>query len=89
MNSSKLWFVYILRTVTGALYTGITNDVERRVAEHQSGGLKGAKALRGKGPLVLVYVEEWATKSAALKREYAIKQLSKAQKEQLISDGST
>ena len=76
------WFVYILRCGDGTLYTGITDDVERRLAAHRSG--KGAKYTRGRGPLELVYTEQVPNKSAALRREAAIKKLSREQKETLI-----
>ena len=85
-SQNKGWRVYMVRTAAGALYTGITNDIDRRFAEHQSGGPLAAKALRGKGPLTLVYIEAAADKSAALKREYAIKQLSKTAKENLVNN---
>lgn len=84
-NAEQPWFVYMLRTAKGALYTGVTTDINRRVAEHQSGGPKAAKALKGKGPLRLVYQEQAENKVSAMQREYALKQLSKAQKEALIT----
>ena len=77
------WMIYMIRTAQNRLYTGITTDVQRRFAEHQS-GKKGAKALRGKGPLTLVWTETAESRSAALKREAAIKKLTKRQKENLI-----
>lgn len=76
-------FVYILRCKDGNLYTGWTNDLEHRLAMHRTG--KGAKYTRGRGPLVLVYTEELADKSEALKREAAIKKLTKAEKLDLIA----
>ncbi|ACZ75506.1 Excinuclease ABC C subunit domain protein [Dickeya parazeae Ech586] len=81
-NSETIWFVYLLRTGSGWLYTGITTDVDRRLAEHQNG--KGARSLRGKGPLMLVYHCVAGDRSTALKWEYRIKQLSKLQKERLV-----
>ncbi|MGI8470948.1 GIY-YIG nuclease family protein [Pectobacterium brasiliense] len=78
------WYLYILRTVAGALYTGITTDVSRRLNQHQTG--KGAKALRGKGELTLVFHCRVGARSDALKLEYRIKQLSKNQKERLVQD---
>ena len=62
-----LWYVYILRCGDGTLYTGITDDVPRRLAVHRAG--KGAKYTRGRGPLELVYQEQAPDKSAALRRE--------------------
>lgn len=76
------WFVYLLRCKDDTLYCGITNDLENRLEMHRSG--KGAKYTRGRGPLELVYTEECADKSAALKREYEIKSLPRNQKLELI-----
>lgn len=80
--TEKSWFVYLVRTRTKTLYCGITNDLERRFEQHQTG--KGAKYLRGKGPLSLVWSQQVADKSEALKEEIRIKKLSKAAKESLI-----
>lgn len=77
------WFVYILRCGDGTLYTGVTDDVQRRLAAHRAG--KGAKYTRGRGPLELVYTQEQPDKSAALRREFQIKKLTRPQKERLIS----
>lgn len=76
------WYVYILRCGDGTLYTGITDDVPRRLAAHRSG--RGAKYTRGRGPLELAYQEQVPDKSAALRREIAIKRLTRQEKEQLI-----
>ena len=76
------WYVYILRCGDGTLYTGTTDDVDRRLAVHRAG--KGAKYTRGRGPLELVYTEELSDKSTALKREYAVKRLRREEKEKLI-----
>ena len=78
------WYVYMLRCGDNTLYTGVTGDVDRRLAAHRAG--KGAKYTRGRGPLELVYVEEVSDKSAALRREYQIKRLSREEKERLISE---
>ncbi len=78
------WSVYIVRCRDASLYTGIAKDVIKRFAEHQAQGPKCAKYLKGRGPLQLVYQEKVGDKSAALKREYGLKQLSKAAKEQLV-----
>lgn len=80
------WFVYMLRCRDNSLYTGMTDDVPRRLQAHNSGS--GAKYTRGRGPVTLVYQEPCATKSDALKREYAIKRLTKAQKEMLLQKES-
>jgi predicted GIY-YIG superfamily endonuclease len=78
------YFVYILRCGDDTLYTGSTDNVERRLAVHQSG--KGAKYTRSRHPLTLVYREEVEDKSAALKREAAIKKLTRTQKLNLIAE---
>lgn len=79
----KTWYVYILLCRGETLYCGITDDVQRRLEMHRSG--KGAKYTRGRGPLELVYTEECESYSAALKREYAIKKLTKQEKLRLIA----
>ena len=78
------WWVYILRCGDGTLYTGMTDDPERRLAAHRSG--HGAKYTRGRGPLELLYTEQCPDRSAALRREYAIKQLSREEKLHLIGN---
>lgn len=78
------WSLYIIRTAHNQLYTGITTDVTRRLRQHQSG--KGAKALRGKGELQLAFSQPLGDRSLALRLEYRIKQLPRAQKERLITD---
>lgn len=77
------WTVYILRCGDGTLYTGCTNDLPRRLEAHQSG--KGAKYTRSRPPVELVYREEAADKSAALRREIAVKRLSRREKLALIA----
>lgn len=76
-------YVYILVCKDGSLYTGWTNHLTKRVEDHNSG--KGAKYTRGRGPVTLVYYEIFSTKEEAMKREYAIKHMTKAQKENLIN----
>ncbi|WP_282166954.1 GIY-YIG nuclease family protein [Shewanella japonica] len=78
------WYLYMIQCRDGQLYTGITTDVARRFSEHEKGG-KGAKFLRGKGPLNLVYQESVANRSAATKRELAVKKLSRTKKLALIT----
>jgi len=80
--SSAGWRLYILRTASGMLYTGITNDVARRFCQHQQG--KGAKALRGKGPLELLFHCEAGDRSLASKLEYQVKQLKRHEKIRLV-----
>ncbi|MEZ2660024.1 GIY-YIG nuclease family protein [Aneurinibacillus aneurinilyticus] len=78
-----MYFVYILRCADNSLYTGCTPNLEERVRKHNAG--KGARYTRGRTPVEVVYIEEAVDKSAALKREYAIKRYSKQQKERLVS----
>ncbi|MFC7097418.1 GIY-YIG nuclease family protein [Halobaculum marinum] len=75
-------YVYVVECADGSLYTGYTTDVARRVAEHDAGD--GAKYTRGRTPVELAHVEAFGSKSAAMSREYAVKQLSRRQKESLV-----
>lgn len=80
------WYLYIIRCADNSLYTGITIDLERRFAEHQSQSKKCAKYLKGKAPLALVFTTEAGeNKSEASRLEYKIKRLSKRNKERLVS----
>ncbi|MGH1398029.1 MAG: GIY-YIG nuclease family protein [Alphaproteobacteria bacterium] len=72
------WVVYILECGDGSLYTGITNDLDARIAAHESG--QGAKYTRGRGPFMLRYCEEGMTRAEASSREYAIKRMGRAGK---------
>ena len=76
------WTVYILSCADGALYTGITNDLARRLARHEKG--TGAKYLRGRGPFAVLYTEDHPDRAAASRREAAIKALSRAEKLALV-----
>ncbi|OEY65282.1 GIY-YIG nuclease family protein [Marinobacter sp. X15-166B] len=78
------WHLYLVRTARGTLYTGITTDVARRFAEHQAGAPKGARSLRGKGPLTLEYYTRVANRRVAAQVEWRIKQWPRARKEALI-----
>jgi len=78
----KKWYVYILRCGDGTLYTGITDDVPRRLEKHAAG--EGAKYTRGRGPLEVCYQEETESHSAAARREYEVKRLTRKQKLALI-----
>lgn len=78
------WFVYMVRTASGALYTGITTDVPRRFGEHQAGAPKGARSLRGKGPLELAFYSPAGDRSRASKLEWHIKQWPRQRKEALV-----
>lgn len=84
---AKHWDLYMLRCGDDSLYTGITTDVQRRLSEHLNHDKKnkGAKALRGKQPLTLVYQLVTGNRSEASKLEYKIKQLAKTDKEKLIN----
>ena len=77
------YVLYILRCRDGSLYTGITVDCERRILEHNTSD-KAAKYTRSRRPVILAYTEILETKSAALKREIAIKKMTKAKKEELL-----
>lgn len=79
----KIWCVYILQCADGTLYTGITDDLQRRLKAHETG--RGAKYTRGRGPLKLLYQEICADHSAALRRELVIKKLRRAEKMDLIT----
>ncbi|WP_413488276.1 GIY-YIG nuclease family protein [Shewanella baltica] len=87
IKSSSLWYLYLVRCANGHLYTGVTTDVARRFSEHQSGGIKSAKYLRGKGLLTLMYQELVGSHGDALRREIAVKKLSRSQKLALIDLG--
>jgi len=76
------WYLYMVRCRDGSLYTGITTDVDRRFAEHQ--GNTGAKYLRGRGPLELVFQKKLGSRSLALGVESRVKKLTKARKEELV-----
>ena len=79
-----MWSLYILRCGDGTLYTGVATDVARRLGEHRAQGRKAAKYVRGRAPLELVHTREVGTRSEALKEEWRIKRLSRAQKEALL-----
>ena len=82
-GDGKSFFVYLLKCSDGSLYCGWTTDLKRCLAAHKTG--KGAKYTRARRPVELVYFEEFESKSPAMKREYEIKQLSRAEKLKLIS----
>ena len=75
-------YTYILKCKDGSLYTGWTNDLEQRVAAHNTG--KGAKYTKARRPVELVYFEEFETKEQAMKREYVIKQMARKDKLELV-----
>ena len=80
----KRYYVYLLRCADDTLYCGYTDDVQKRVKAHNDG--KGAKYTKSRRPVDLVYVEEYSSKSDALKRECAIKQMPRVQKLAMIQE---
>jgi putative endonuclease len=82
---NKVWSVYLIKTATGKIYTGISTDVARRFKEHQQGGRLAAKYLRGKGPLSLAYSSAVGDRSLASRLEYQIKKLSAKEKAKIIN----
>ncbi len=84
MKMDKTWILYILECKDGSLYTGITDDLPRRLAAHRSG--KGAKYTRGRGPFVIRYTETCESHSVALRREIQVKKLTRPQKDRLIAE---
>ena len=89
IRAEKEWedmnYTYILKCSDETLYTGWTNDLEKRINAHNAG--KGAKYTKNRRPVELAYYEEFATKAEAMSREYAIKQLTRRKKEELIKKG--
>jgi putative endonuclease len=80
--TSKSWYLYLIRCGDGTLYTGISNDVARRLAAHHGG--KGARYLRGRGPLVLARKIRVGDRSVATRIEARVKKFSRTKKEDLI-----
>lgn len=78
------WFLYIVRCADGTLYTGIARDVAARIALHERG--LGARYTRGRGPLELRAVRRCADKGRALRLEYAVKQLTRVEKEAMLAE---
>ncbi|MDN3652009.1 GIY-YIG nuclease family protein [Thalassotalea ponticola] len=79
------WYVYLLKCADNSLYAGITTDLTRRLQEHNGKGKRAAKYTRVRGPVELVYHEQWPCRSSASKRESAIKKMTRQQKLTLIS----
>lgn len=77
-------YTYILKCNDDSLYTGWTNDLEKRIQAHNEG--KGAKYTKPRRPVTLVYYEKFQSKEEAMKREYAIKHMTRAQKEKLVGE---
>ena len=77
------WFVYVVRCADRSLYTGVTTDADRRVAEHNDG--RGARYTRSRGPVALVYLEKAEDRGAALRREHEIKCMAPEDKRRLVT----
>ena len=84
VSTNNPWFVYILSCRDQTLYTGITTDPRRRLLEHNSTA-KGARYTQGRRPVILVYLEPQPSRSAASRREHAVKRMSVTQKNHLIA----
>ena len=82
MTVSGTWSVYLVRCADGTYYAGSTNDIEARAAAHNAG--RGARYTSGRRPVTVEYVEACGSRSAALRREHALKRLTRAEKETLI-----
>ena len=78
------WYLYIIGCRDGTLYTGISTDIDRRLAEHRGDGAAGSKYLKGRAPLTLLFQKRLGSRSLALKVENRVKKLSKAAKEKVI-----
>lgn len=90
ITEEKPWWLYIVETEKGKLYTGITTDVDRRFNEHlDKGNSRGAKFFRSDPAKTVVYTEICANRAAASKREYAIKKMSRHHKCQMIATATT
>ena len=75
-------YTYIVRCRDGSLYTGWTNNLEKRIKDHNSG--RGAKYTKSRRPVLMAYYEEFATKEEAMRREWEIKQLKRQEKQDLV-----
>lgn len=84
MVSKQNYYTYIIECADGTFYTGYTNDLEMRIKKHNGEIKGGAKYTKGRSPVSLKYYEQFATKQEAMKREYALKQLPKKEKETLV-----
>jgi len=83
MADSDCWYTYMVRCSDRTLYTGIAKDPERRLQEHNT-GKNGARYTRSRRPVQLVFQEKFPTRSLAARREYELKQMSRAAKQELI-----
>jgi putative endonuclease len=89
LTEQQIWSVYLIRTRLNTLYAGVTTDVERRFKEHASNSKKGARYLRGKGPLALMWHQAIGDKREAMSLEYKIKQMDRKKKLSLIHGSLT
>lgn len=85
-GDARLWFVYVVQCGDGSLYTGIATDVERRLEEHRAGPPRGARYLRGRRPLRVVFARQVGPRALALRVEHRLKRLSRERKRRLLSD---
>ena len=81
----KQWFMYVVECVDGTLYTGVTNNIERRINEHNY-GMKAAKYTRSRRPVRLVYAKLYQGRSCAMKAEYKFKKLTRKKKLEIINE---
>lgn len=81
-DADSLWYLYVLQCGDNTLYTGITNDLGRRIKQHNNG--TASRYTRSRLPVTLTYQERCSGRSSALKKEYAMKQLSRKEKEKYI-----
>jgi putative endonuclease len=86
--TDPVWYVYMLRCADGSLYTGVAKDLMRRLDEHNGDGRLGARYTRGRRPVTLVYAEAAPDRSAACRREHAIKRLGRGAKQALAAGWS-
>lgn len=85
MTTNAIWYLYLLRCADNSLYCGVTTDLARRVEQHNIDNKRGAKYTRVRRPVSLAYAEQCLSRSDACQKEYQVKQLSKAKKEQLVA----
>ncbi|MDO6444830.1 GIY-YIG nuclease family protein [Colwellia sp. 1_MG-2023] len=85
MSNCSNWYVYILRCADNSLYTGVTTDITRRLKQHNHCNKTGAKYTRVRRPVSLAYQETTIDRKSACQREYQLKQLTKKEKEKLVS----
>jgi len=82
------WIVYIIQCSDGSLYTGITNNLAKRIDTHNTDDMRGSRYVRSRRPVTVVFSQQVTTRSEALKREAAIKKLSRMKKLLLISEST-